>query len=829
MSNTSVGVMIDRIDCELSRNNSEGAMFNKTVFHVHTPASYDYGLFKKNDIESITDDVLLETMILEGIPLVNEINVIESLLEVDKNKIFSTGKELALYSLMANKLSKEAIKSVLVTDHNTLAGVEKLIEAFSLNKKHLNNSFPKVFFGVEISCSDKHHVVVILDDRNNKDMVKMAQHWLEKYIISKEGTYLPSLMVINQFINMGAIAYIAHFNTSNMFDEPKFLNGTYKKELFANPEMKFIGLSNLCKKDWVMERIKPAYTDRDFRFILDEDSHTLDELGKRYFWIKGQKLNFDTLKFAFNDFDNSISFEQVIAPKSYIKGLYLEGKTFLKSREKKGIVFTFSKRMNCFIGGRGSGKSTVLNTLEFLVSQLIESENIFDSVLPQGDMCVLCEYEGKDYYISSLNSTKENNQIFKNDYFEKNGRYLDFEFKTEEKRRKEILERIQVWKKDNNKIVEVTKRKSILDAIFTRKFSITNLVNSAQDDESINHFIKNMIQGDKILRNEIIINPQNNWDSIINSINNIQKKNVTQRDKILPQLEKYNSKQEGILRLNYVQKDASDFYFCWKDIIFATKANLNKSFYGFSVTYGSLLEYLNDISAEIGCFEVIKILYERNLLLLEEKVHLKTYQMKNRKRIFEEELKELENQSEIEDLFNKIRSLLAKGSQAIISELKRYYSESATWSLEFNIFNRTGSEKRNPEYKQIYKLSMGQKVVTMLNFILSFSKFTDDYSPLIIDQPEDNLDNQYVYNNLVKIFRDLKSSRQIIIASHNSTIVVNSSAEQVFVMDSDANHGWVERSGFCKEPKILIDIVNKLEGGMTAFEKKRWLYSNILR
>ena len=115
---------------------------------------------------------------------------------------------------------------------------------------------------------------------------------------------------------------------------------------------------------------------------------------------------------------------------------------------------------------------------------------------------------------------------------------------------------------------------------------------------------------------------------------------------------------------------------------------------------------------------------------------------------------------------------------------------------------------------------MGQKVVAMLSFILGYSEFIDDTTPLIIDQPEDNLDNQYIYRNLVQDFRKIKSSRQIIISTHNSTIVVNSGCDNVIVLESDNERSWISKNGYSQERRITNEIINKLEGGKEAFKRK---------
>lgn len=116
----------------------------------------------------------------------------------------------------------------------------------------------------------------------------------------------------------------------------------------------------------------------------------------------------------------------------------------------------------------------------------------------------------------------------------------------------------------------------------------------------------------------------------------------------------------------------------------------------------------------------------------------------------------------------------------------------------------------------------------MLSFILGYSDFSDDYRPLIIDQPEDNLDNRYIYKNLVSTLRDTKEQRQVIIATHNATIVTNAKAEQVCIMESDGYNGWVEKTGYPGEKVIKKEIINYLEGGIDSFLHKMNIYDEVL-
>ena len=174
------------------------------------------------------------------------------------------------------------------------------------------------------------------------------------------------------------------------------------------------------------------------------------------------------------------------------------------------------------------------------------------------------------------------------------------------------------------------------------------------------------------------------------------------------------------------------------------------------------------------------------------------------------------------------RKIVCKDTLGDILEfLRAYVEEIDHFSLEFNINSRAGSSKQHI-FKNIRQLSLGQKVVAMLSFILSYSDHSHDFRPLLLDQPEDNLDNQYIYNNLVNTLRETKNKRQIIIATHNATIVTNAMADQVCVMESDNIHGWIDCSGYPSEERIKKRIINYLEGGEESFRHKIKVYSPVL-
>lgn len=122
--------------------------------------------------------------------------------------------------------------------------------------------------------------------------------------------------------------------------------------------------------------------------------------------------------------------------------------------------------------------------------------------------------------------------------------------------------------------------------------------------------------------------------------------------------------------------------------------------------------------------------------------------------------------------------------------------------------------------KPVDKLSPGQRSSAMLPLIALAEK-----SPLIIDQPEDNLDNRLVGDVLVDILAELKESRQIIVCTHNPNIVVLGDAEQVIVLDSQSNDkGELQLSGSIDNGDIVKTVIDIMEGGKEAFKARQKRY-----
>lgn len=124
---------------------------------------------------------------------------------------------------------------------------------------------------------------------------------------------------------------------------------------------------------------------------------------------------------------------------------------------------------------------------------------------------------------------------------------------------------------------------------------------------------------------------------------------------------------------------------------------------------------------------------------------------------------------------------------------------------------------------QIEQLSPGQRGALLLIFYLLVD---EGRNPIILDQPEENLDNQTVVSLLVPVLTEAKKKRQIIMVTHNPNLAVVCDAEQVIYSSFDRKGGSkiTYTAGAIEDPVINAHAVNVLEGTMPAFNNRRVKY-----
>lgn len=119
------------------------------------------------------------------------------------------------------------------------------------------------------------------------------------------------------------------------------------------------------------------------------------------------------------------------------------------------------------------------------------------------------------------------------------------------------------------------------------------------------------------------------------------------------------------------------------------------------------------------------------------------------------------------------------------------------------------------DFKSIEQASAGQRAAAMLAFLLAHGS-----EPIVLDQPEDDLDNHLIYNLVVRQLRENKRRRQIIAVTHNPNIVVNGDAEMLHALDFIRGQCRVIVDGSLQEKAMRDKVCHVMEGGRDAFERR---------
>ena len=135
------------------------------------------------------------------------------------------------------------------------------------------------------------------------------------------------------------------------------------------------------------------------------------------------------------------------------------------------------------------------------------------------------------------------------------------------------------------------------------------------------------------------------------------------------------------------------------------------------------------------------------------------------------------------------------------------------WFPEDLLLVKYSKEPASGRFEDLEKGSAGQKAAAILAFLLSYGT-----EPLIIDQPEDDLDNALIYDLIVKQIHANKEKRQLLIATHNPNIVVNGDSELVNILKFAGGQTHLDQQGGLEEVGIRDSICTIMEGGRTAFD-----------
>lgn len=148
-----------------------------------------------------------------------------------------------------------------------------------------------------------------------------------------------------------------------------------------------------------------------------------------------------------------------------------------------------------------------------------------------------------------------------------------------------------------------------------------------------------------------------------------------------------------------------------------------------------------------------------------------------------------------------------------------YFDDLPTITVAKKIADNTGAERYIT--RSLYQLSMGQQQSILLAILLQ----SDSKKPLLIDQPEDNLDSEFIYKSIVRNLRRIKEYRQVIIVTHNANIAVLGDAELIIPLKSTHSNSMIMDRGSIDNEKTKALCCEILEGGKRAFKKRQAIYN----
>ena len=126
----------------------------------------------------------------------------------------------------------------------------------------------------------------------------------------------------------------------------------------------------------------------------------------------------------------------------------------------------------------------------------------------------------------------------------------------------------------------------------------------------------------------------------------------------------------------------------------------------------------------------------------------------------------------------------------------------------------------DPKWRVVEEVSPGQRATALLTLVMIAGE-----DPLIIDQPEDDLDNRYIFEEVVANIRAISSKRQVIVATHNANIPVLGDAELVIAFDATADQSSILAMGGLEDPDVSVRSREILEGGDEAFNARQERYA----
>ncbi|WP_099466534.1 TrlF family AAA-like ATPase [Konateibacter massiliensis] len=869
------------------------------------------------------------------------------------------------------------LNCIAVTDHNDYRAIDKMKE---LGEKNGIVVFP----GVEVTCdSTKIHILVIFDSNKTSDVVRdyLSKIDIDSEVVGKSvGTSTGIFEACTIAKERGALVIAAHIdefagiNSMSVANVEKILDRKYidavqvvnqqiweEYNVNKNKEEMLVSLNNKygseistdTAENWkktynrAIKAKIPILSFSDNPCSNVESKHGLWGIGKTYTWIKmDKKPDLESVRQALLSEDMRLKLKEQTElipeakPDMWIKSIKVENATINPYKE---LNVEFNPQLNAIIGGRGSGKSSIIRIMAgglsslntYALDEIKKEQDKFYKVHNNKDDTGIFESKSNVeiiivrnelLYKVNVNSIKDMSDQIQSIYkYDENtntweeivdSNYLDF-FRVQVYTQKQIFEIAKepdallkiidadipemesvlnkqqiVYDNLLAKMAEIRTTQAIIDKegkLRTelsdydeqisqyKKSGIAEIVNHKQqylqEEKTLNNFLSKIsIVAEELdsatlsakipevdateLENatelfELIKqgkeNVIKNIELIKNSISDIRE----QKEKILVEVDKsdWNAKKmatdlaydeacaklhesgiqinklDELLELKKKKQEELDTVEKAKEglkKLRSEKQEIHIEYDSYFTTIRTLR--VNFIETVIGNQDNVKIelLNHGNTDSFEETI--KNITQKRESSNINEDISTLKSTVFGKKDINYFRELITRIKDGIDEKEVSGYFRKAIRGLDDVQFDKMITFLPKDELKVSYKpeggrsfiplssASAGQKTTAILTFILAYGN-----RPLLLDQPEDDLDNRLVYDLVVKRLKSAKQNRQIIVVTHNANIPVNGDAEYITSMDSDSRYVKIKAEGTLDNEVIRKEICDVMEGTEYAF------------
>ncbi len=798
---------------EARKVNSEGK-YQRTLFHVHTPKSHDYARFfweeggpKRSKewtwvMRFLRDSLKISGRYIEQLANINSKSVIET--EPDVN-LHGTDNliELAMFVELAKDLLDTKVAIIVVTDHNTFGGDNILRSIMKKIAFRDETTIPSVIPGIEISAMEKFHVVGIF--KNDKDINKLYNQLSGK--LDEQGANATAIDILESIRKSGGIGYIAHLNTHEFIRDVQAsgLSGGYQNKLMAGGYLNLFGVNSAEKANDISQVLKGRFRkyNGDFHFIVDADLHHGSEFQEyKVTWVKAQRGSFNEIKQAFLDPDISLATRNLEKPDYWIEMVaFTNSFSFMG-----GNSYPFSASMTSVIGARGTGKSTLIKYLRMVLTQEFKEDDHFNELLHlmrQGSSLIVLNLENKRYLLK----------------FE--GKYSHNEIGIGEIVSNSTMD----YRKGRSSVVSAEDVKKAIRRHITL-FDLTELVNSSLQPVR-------GVEKSRLLKNISNIFRQMYTLNQLSSENSVRKILLNQMENKPNLVSAHTLKNrefaEALEKMTRSYEKVKSFYL---EFLSNLEANNSDMKFTLKESYTAHFEFDSQFKVPDPYMDLI-------LSFLDTVDWHRFYQCNDDSK--NNLVTQWVNSNAYDELWistNKTDSLAVNDKKQSVDGMLKYLRKNEKKAIELlhdefveklqiRINSNVSMNTEQPMFREFSSLSSGQKTVTALNLILSLAAVSNVKMPLFLDQPEDYLDSRYIYSVLAPKIKEFKKKNQIVVVTHNSTIVTRAKSELVLAIDVELGKSKILKGGYLSDIGVLKRVVSLLEGGESSFLYKLQLYSQV--